>query len=416
MTDSSYRKEPRHRGCPAHARVLPSDGLPLRPSPDIASWREEAAATPLTFADGHAGLFVSRHAIARDLLSDPRFSQQPQRLPAGAHEQEESPSDVVDDLGAKAVRIANLLGMDEPHHARYRRLITSRFSLKAARARRDTVRSVVVEQSDRLRRHGGPADLTEQYAERISLRVHAAVLGIPPGLVERYGELFLHPAGLQDRFDFLRDVVDHCRDHPGADTISDLLAAGLDDAEVQGLSLLLMSSGLDSVAYMIATSTVALLTHPDQMDLLRARPDLMPSAIEEFMRYGTMFLTLFPRTATETVELHDVTIHEGQTVAVSPVAANRDPRAFDDPDRFDVGRDALGHLGFGHGPHGCVGQQLARVEIDEAITHLLQDFPGLSLVHADQALPMPLAHPVGTYRAGSVVVTWSDGRASSAPS
>jgi len=123
------------------------------------------------------------------------------------------------------------------------------------------------------------------------------------------------------------------------------------------------------------------------------------------MRVGAMFITVFARTALEDVEIDGVAIPAGTSVAVSPVAANRDPAHWgDDADGFDVERDAFGHLGFGYGIHGCIGQQVARVEIREAITALLEEFPGLRLVSAEQLEPQPFAHPVAVYEAGEVLV------------
>jgi cytochrome P450 len=119
-----------------------------------------------------------------------------------------------------------------------------------------------------------------------------------------------------------------------------------------------------------------------------------------------MFITLFARTATEDIDLGDAHFRAGESVSVSPVASNRDGRRFDHPDEFDITRDAYGHLGFGHGIHGCVGQQLARLEIRQAITQMLAGLPGLYLVEAEQEHPMPFAHPVATYEAGSVVIGW----------
>jgi cytochrome P450 len=128
--------------------------------------------------------------------------------------------------------------------------------------------------------------------------------------------------------------------------------------------------------------------------------------MEEFMRVGAMFVTLFPRTATQDLEIDGTTFRAGETVSVSPVGANRDERAFERPDEFDITRDAFGHLGFGHGLHGCVGQQVARIEITEALGQLIAEFPTLRLEYAEQLGPMPFAHPVATYEAGSVVVGW----------
>ena len=163
------------------------------------------------------------------------------------------------------------------------------------------------------------------------------------------------------------------------------------------------TAGRDSVAYLIATTSVALLTHPEQLAHLREDLTRVGPAVEEFMRVGAMFVTLFARTATEDVVVEDVTIPAGTSVAVSPVAANRDPSHWGgDAESFDVSRDAFGHFGFGYGIHSCIGQQVARVEIREAVTALLEAFPDLSLVDAEQLVPQPFAHPVAVYEAGTV--------------
>ncbi len=404
-TDSSASPLEPPPGCPMHGRLLPSDGIPLRASPTLEAWREEGAATPLQYEDGHEGWIVTRHELAQAVLSDPRFSQVPQRMPGGSHETGWS-EDVIDAGAQEALRVANLLSLDEPEHSRLRRLIASRFSVKASRARRDRIAEIVDAQIEHLRSLGSPADLTVEFAQPISVRGHCDVLGIPDSHAAEFARLFVGKSTTQERFDFLRDVIAVKRGSLGEDVISDLIQSEASEAEVEGLTLVLMSSGRDSVAYMIATATVALLTNPDQLAALRANPELLPNAIEEFMRFGAMFITLFPRTATEDVELPGLTVMAGQSVSVSPVGANRDERRFHDPGTFDIQRDGFGHLGFGHGLHGCMGQQLARVEISEAISHLLDAFPDLALVEAEQLEPLPFAHPVATYEAGAVIVAW----------
>jgi cytochrome P450 len=119
-----------------------------------------------------------------------------------------------------------------------------------------------------------------------------------------------------------------------------------------------------------------------------------------------MFITVFPRTALEDVEVEGIKVAAGQSVSVSTVGANRDPGRWEQPDELDITRDAFGHLGFSHGIHGCIGQQLARIEISEGINQLIQGCPGLRLIEAEQLEPMPFAHPVAVYEAGSVIVEW----------
>ena len=393
-------------GCPFHsARVLPTDGTPLTPSPTIARWREEAPATPLHYTDGHEGWVVTGYDLARSVLEDARFSQVPERMPA-ATKPFVAAEDPLDDAAVAAMAANNLLSIDAPRHGELRRAITSRFSVRAVRGHREAVQRIVADQLEHLRGQGSPADLTRHFSERVSTLIHAHVLGIPEEQVGEFVALFMHESPVQQKYDFARGIVAGKAEAPADDVLGDLAASDLPRDTVEAVAFELMSSGRDSVAYLISTATVALLTHPEQLVRLRDDPALLPGAIEEFMRVGAMFLTLFPRTATEEVVIDGFTFAAGDSVSVSPVGANHDAARFDDPDTFDIERDAYGHLGFGHGLHSCVGQQLARVEIGEAITQLLAGLPGLALVDAEQLRPGPFAHPVATYRAGEVLVSW----------
>lgn len=389
--------------CPVTGHTMPSDGTPLRPSPFFADRRAEGPVHPLRYADGHVGKLVVGHALARAVLSDPRFSQLPRRFPLGPADPGPAAADPAD---RKALASADLLVLDGARHDRIRKTITRRFTVKAARSHRPAIRGIVAEQLGVLLAQPKPADLTEHFAELISARVHAHVLGIPAERVPDYVRHYVHGSSSAETFHFIREVVASRRAEPGDDVIGDLVRSELSDDEVVGLTSVLMGSGRDSVAYTIATTTVALLTHPEQRRRITDDPTVLPAAVEEFMRYSTMFVALFPRTATEDVELEGVRFRAGETVSVSPVAANRDPERFAAPETFDLGREAFGHLAFGFGPHGCAGQQLARVEIAEAIGALFTELPSLTLVDADQLREQPFAHVVPTYRAGSVHVSW----------
>jgi len=339
------------------------------------------------------------------VLEDTRFSQRPQRMP-GEPKQSADTGPEVDDEALAAMEVANLLSLDSPQHTRVRKAILGRFSVRAVRGYEPDVAAIVARQLEHLKAQGSPADLTKHFAQPISAAVHCRVLGVPESHAEQFSNLFVGNSTTQQKVMFLRDVLAVKRANLGDDVLSELIRSDLTDAEVAGVTLVLFTSGRDSVAYMIATTTVALLSHPEQLNALRDDPTLIAGAIEEFMRVGAMFITLFPRTATEDINFGDVHFSKGDSVSVSPVASNRDERRFDNPDEFDITRDAYGHLGFGHGIHGCVGQQLARLEIRQAITQMLAGLPGLHLVEAEQNHPMPFAHPVATYEAGSVIVGW----------
>jgi len=404
MEDIAVEQTTTASGCPFHVlNGLPEDGTPLVPSPKLAAAREQGPAVPMRYSDGHVGWLVTDYELGKKILGDPRFSQQPKRMPAHTGER---PDAQLDDKAVHSLAVGQVLNLDSPQHEKIRRAMTSRFSVRAVRAHQDGVREIVERQLERMKAAGSPADITTQYALPISAYVHCRVLGVPERFIEQYVKVYNEESTNQEIFDFVRVVLAAKADELGDDALSDLLRAGLDESETEGAGWMLMSAGRDNVARMISTMTVGLLTHPDQLVALREDPSLFDTAVEEFLRFGSVFLALFPRTATEEVEFEELTIAAGQSVSVSAVAANRDPRRFERPDEFDVTRDAFGHLAFGFGAHQCVGQQLARIELRESLKVLFFGLPELRLAHAEQLEPMPLAHPVGQYDTGAVIVEW----------
>ena len=405
ISDSDAKK------CPIHEiRKVPIDGTPLSPSATFEQWRKEGAATPLEYEDGHQGLVVTRYELAKLILEDKRFSQKPLRMPLHQISREESApgTTIIDGELATASDLdpGNLLFLDGEQHLKIRRAVTSRFSVRSAKGYESDIKKIVSKQIENLISQGSPVDLSEHYSEPISAAGHARVLGIPESLYSDYERLFVGKSEEREKIEYLRRVLAFKKASPADDLLSELVKSELQKNEIEGLTLSLMVSGRDNVAYMISTGIVALLKHPDQLQALRDNPALIDGGIEELLRISAVFLTMFPRTATEDVEIDGVKIPCGQSVSVSAVAANYDERQYSDPDRFDLSRDAFGHLGFGYGLHGCLGQQVARIEIREGIMQLLQAFPNLKLVHAEQDEPMPFYHPVAAYQVGEVIVGW----------
>jgi cytochrome P450 len=162
--------------------------------------------------------------------------------------------------------------------------------------------------------------------------------------------------------------------------------------------------GGQTPANFLAAAVEALLAHSDQLAELRADPALAPRAVEELMRWCSPQLLTIPRHAVEDAELAGTRIREGEAVTVAIVAANRDPRVFDDPERLDLTRapGPVGHLGFAHGPHSCLGAALARVQAQVALTALLRRAPGLAL--AVPATDLPRSPNGGCLRAASLPV------------
>ena len=391
--------------CP-HKHNLPSDGTPLNPSPTLDHWRESSAITSLTYSDGHDGWIALRQEIAQEILLDTRFSQLPHRFPGLAPVL--APEGFIDDADELAIRSADLLALDGDQHRKCRRTVTSKFSFKAVNSYTEIVSALVSKQLAHLRSQPQPVDLTEHYSEPISIANHAFVLGIPDSMVSEFERTFVSTASREDRITFVRDIYKYRKGNPGEDLISHLIASELTRAEVEGLIYVFFTSGRDSVAYMISTSMVVLLQHPDQLAYLQKNLPPSQEAIEELMRYCAMFVTLFPRTALEEMEIAGQKIEIGQSVSVSPVAVNRDSRIWDDPDTLKLDREIKAHLSFGHGIHGCVGQQLARLVIQESLSQLLGAVNSIELVSAEQLEPMEFAHPVATYKVGKVFLTWKN--------
>ena len=389
---------------------VPVDGTPLTPSPCLAAYREEAAAVPLRYADGHEGLLTTTYDFAFSVLGDPRFSLRRWRFPleqqtGAAHSQVED--DPIDDAAEAALEASNLLKMDPPEHSRQRKVITGRLSVRSVRNFEDRVREIIARQLAHFKALEPPANLTLEYAEPLSAYNHCLVLGIPDELVPGFFEAFVRLTPRQRKHDYVRAVVAAKRDDLGEDIVSDLLRSDLTEAEIEGVLVLVMNAGRDSVAYTIATAVNMLLKNPAQLQLLRDEPELMETGVEEILRYSAMFVTLFPRTATEDVEIDGIRIPQGMTVSASPVAANRDPHHWERPDELDLRRDAFGHASFGHGQHGCVGQQFARLQVKEALTQLIAAMPDLRLVEAQQDEPIrPFPSELPTYHAGDVIVAW----------
>lgn len=401
---TDQRGERRESSCPFHeAKGLPRDGTPLRPSPTLARWRDEAGVRPFTYPDGRTGWIVTAYDMLREVLADPRFDIALNPVAGAAPLPSDEP---LDDDAIESLRVGNPMALNGAAHARIRRMVTSRFTVRAAQARRAQIRAIVDKQLVRFLAGPQPADIASGLAEPIANEVHCEILGVPAHLRERYRGLFRGVLPLQSCFDLLREILWTTGSDLEEGIYDDLRRSSLTRNEIEGLSYIMMVAGRDSVGYMIATAVLALLTHPEQMTALRDEPELMSQAVEEFMRFGTMFVSLFPRVARSDVEIDATRIPAGEPVVVSPVAANRDPAQFPDPDDLDLRRDAQGHVGFGFGVHGCVGQQVARVEISETIGALLDAAPALRLVRASQVEPLPFAHEVGSYRVGTVEVAW----------
>jgi cytochrome P450 len=278
-----------------------------------------------------------------------------------------------------------MLTMDPPDHTRLRRLVARDFTPTAIKRWRPAVERFVGAAIDRML-EAGETDLVSELAAPLPIQVVAEVIGVPPddypdfkrwsdGIVEGF-KLGDNPEGDGAAIARIMEVAgklyayvaagaEERRARPRGDLFSQLLqprdGETLSENELFFFFLLLLVAGNETTTNLLGNLAVALIDHPDQWDLLRARPDLVPSAVEEALRFGSPIQGFF-RTALRPVEIEGIEIPEQARVLLLFAAANRDPRHYERPDAFDVARNPVDHLGFGSGIHTCLGAALARLE------------------------------------------------------
>jgi cytochrome P450 len=305
----------------------------------------------------------------------------------------------------------SMIVKDRPEHSRLRKLASRMFSRIATARMSDRIDTVTGNLLDGFT-PGQQIDLQADYAVPIASTVLSKMICADEADQARFhdvsamlGALWMPQYGIEQMLarlegtaEFVREMIERRRAEPADDIITVLVHANedgdtLSDDEIVAMVFLLVVADSDSTDSLIANGVAALLTHPDQLDLLKTDPNLIDSAVEEILRFtGTIGSTevFYP---TEDIELHGVTIPRGSRVIPLLASANRDPAVFDDPDTFDVTRTPNRHIGFSKGAHVCLGAKLARMETGVAITDLISRFPAIQLAvdPADlQIAPMPI--------------------------
>jgi cytochrome P450 len=310
-------------------------------------------------------------------------------------------------LGEQAARFAPLVAavshfltrLDPPDHTRLRALLGKAFTHEAVDRMHDTV-AALVEECLGPRVGRGELDLMAELAVPLPLTVICRMLGIPTEdqpRIKRWSDDLASIADNDPKIDVLERaqqslgemreyillIIEECRRRPGSDLLSALIAvedAGdrLSPDELFGTVQVLLIAGQETTTNLLGNSVHALLANPEQLARLRQHPELMPSAVEECLRWDSPVQSR-TRVTTADVEIGDQRIPTGQTLFLLLGAANRDPRAFPDPDRFDVGRAHNAHVALGHGIHYCLGNALARLEGRVALQWILDRLPRLAL-------------------------------------
>ncbi|GAB3139943.1 cytochrome P450 [Micromonospora sonneratiae] len=329
---------------------------------------------------------VTRHEDVQRALTDPRLSN---RIPLS----DERLAELVPEDIAHAVN-RTMLTVDPPDHTRLRRLVVSAFTARRINGLRPRIEEIA-DQLATTMSDTDHADLLDSFAFPLPIQVICELLGVPmadrasfrnwsnaavSGAVDPEG---LAPA-MTALVGYVRKLVAEKRAEPADDLLSALIIARddgdrLSDDELTSMVFLLLVAGHETTVNLIGNGTLVLLTEPQRWDRLVAEPDLVPGAVEEFLRFESPVQTAGARIAVEPIELGGQLIPAGDIVLVSLLSANRDPEQFAEPDRFDPTRPTNPHLAFGRGIHFCLGAPLARLEGEIAFRTLLRAFPGMRL-------------------------------------
>jgi cytochrome P450 len=311
--------------------------------------------------------------------------------------------------------------MDDPEHARLRRMVTAPFAIKRIAAMRPAVQRIVDGLIDDLLAGPKPVDLVEAFALPVPSLVICELLGVPyrdHGFFQANSRnLISRTVSPRQRGEasaaltaYLDDLLGTKIAEPGNDLLSQLtgrIATGeLTRAQAAKMGVLLLLAGHETTANMIALGTLALLEHPDQLALLRdsGDPDLVAGAVEELLRYLNIAHSGRRRVALADLEVGGRLIRAGEGIILANDVANRDPDAFPEPDRLDLRRDARHHLAFGFGVHQCLGQPLARMELQVVYGTLYRRIPTLAVAAGlDQ---IPFKHDGSVYGVYELPVTW----------
>ena len=351
------------------------------PYPAYAELRDAQPVREVQRPDGTVWL-ISRYADVRAALADPRLSKDWRyTLPPEERDAAASPM------------LPMMLLMDPPEHTRLRKLVSRSFTLRRMEGLRPRVEQIAEELLDALP-PSGRVDIMAEYAFLLPVFVICELLGVPADDRDEFAawsntmvddstqEESMAAAAALDRY--LAELIAKKRQNPDDALISALVEVAEDEdrlsqEELVAMAMMLLIAGHETTVNLIGNGLLTLLTHPGQRALLRARPDLLPSAVEEFLRWDSPVHSTPVRFAAEDVEYSGVTIPARSVVTLSLAAANRDPDRFPDAEELRIDRDASGHVAFGHGVHHCLGAQLARIEGQEAIGLLLARRPEVAL-------------------------------------
>lgn len=390
--------------CPAHRDVSPDWMNPMRQS---AIW------------------YITRFEDARAILADTRRFVKEYRQAFSAEQLAQlPPMSLFWEFASES-----LINRESPDHTRLRGLVNKAFTPRMVESLKPRVQAIADRLIDALlaaradAASAEPVDLIPGYSFVLPLAVIAEMLGVPADdhdSFRRWSTVLVapprNPEELQrsettttEFMEYLLALFARRRDRPGDDLLTGLLTAEEDgdrltERELISMVIMLIVAGNETTAGLITNGIYNLLKRPDALSALRADPSLYGNAVEELLRYESSVDTTTARWAAEDVELHGQTIKRGDRVLLVLAAANRDGARFPNPDRFDITRGDRRHLGFGQGPHICLGASVARLETRIALETLFRRLPGLRLAAPENELSYFARVPIRALK--SLPVTW----------
>jgi cytochrome P450 len=374
-------------------RSYPFSRVRLEPDPQYAELRRSEPVCRVQLRYGPPTWLVTDYHLTKAVLGDPRFSR-------AAAVGRDNPRESAADLSQVA---ESVLSMDPPEHTRIRKLVGKAFTPRRVEELRPRAGEIASGLVDGMLAGGPPADLVECFSFAFPAIMICELLGIPESDRHTFrswadatvSTTAVTPVQEQDAYlhlvSYLAALFAQRRAHPGDDLLTGLVQARdqddrLSESEVLVLAMAVLVAGYETTAHQITNMTYTLLTHPRQLRQLRRQPELLPAAVEEMLRFNVFASAINARIATTDVELGDVLIRAGEPVLCSRSSANRDASVFGRADELDFSRVPNPHVGFGYGPHFCLGANLARMELQVALATILSRLPGLRIAVAEDSL------------------------------
>jgi hypothetical protein len=389
-------------------------GCPFDPPAEFMRLQTEQPAARIRLWNGRDAWLFTRYEDVRAVLSDPRFSSEAMR------------PDFPNETVTHQQRYGDtrmLITMDPPEHTQLRRIIARNFVVRQLEKMRPNIQRIVEDLIDDLAGMEAPVDLVASFALPLPGLAISTFLGVPAEDRPMFSDLVARMTDTSasaeqarianDEFaDYVRRQLTVKETEPGDDVITRLLEehktqGTLSREEVVANIRLILIAAFESTANQVALGILLLLLHDDQRALLVRDPTLVDSAVEEILRYITIDQFGRRRLATADIEIGGQLVRAGEAVVLATGTANRDASVFDNPDQFDITRDARAHLAFSYGAHQCLGQAIARIELQSAIRTIFQRIPTLRVAVPVEQLPFK--NDRSLYGLHALPLTWEPG-------